>query len=229
MKTPYIFKKCSKCGKYKPLRDFNKRKRGKYGVRSECRICQNEGSIEYRQNNSEAISQRNKKYRENNKEKIATYHKERYQNNKKQISDYHKKYYQINREEILEKHKVYNNTTKGQIAILNGRARRRAKECGEGVTKEQWLEMMNFFEWKCAYSGKYLGKEISARSIDHIIPLNKGGEHEVWNTVPMYRPYNCSKQDKDLIEWYLEQPYFDEDRLIKIREWQQYALNKWGI
>ena len=83
---------------------------------------------------------------------------------------------------------------------------------------------MSFFNWECAYSGKTLTKE--TRSIDHVIPLNNGGENEIWNCVPMYKSYNSSKNDKEMLEWYAKQEYFSEERLNKIYEWQEYAKNK---
>lgn len=85
--------------------------------------------------------------------------------------------------------------------------------------------MMQYFKFRCAYSEKTLTKE--NRSIDHIEPISKGGDHEIWNLVPMDISYNRSKQNKNLLEWYKEQPYYSEDRLQKIYEWQQYAFNKW--
>ena len=84
---------------------------------------------------------------------------------------------------------------------------------------------MTFFDWKCAYSGESLIKE--NRTIDHIDSLNKGGRHEIWNLAPMCRSYNISKHDKDMLEWYQKQPFFSEERLQKIYEWQEYAFNKW--
>ena len=88
--------------------------------------------------------------------------------------------------------------------------------------------MMDFFEWKCAYSGEYLGGDSDKRSIDHIVPLNNNGEHEIWNLVPMHFNYNSSKRDKNMLDWYMQQDYFDIDRLIKIYEWRIYAFNKWS-
>ena len=85
---------------------------------------------------------------------------------------------------------------------------------------------MKFFNWKCAYSGKSLNNK--NRTIDHIKPLNKGGEHNIWNLVPMDRSYNSSKHDKDMLEWYKEQEFYSEERLQKIYEWQKYSYEKWG-
>ena len=86
--------------------------------------------------------------------------------------------------------------------------------------------MMNFFDWKCAYSGVSLSK--NNRSIDHIIPLSKGGEHEIWNMAPMLTNYNFSKQAKNMMAWYIEQEFYSKERLDKIVAWQQYAYNKYG-
>ena len=44
----------------------------------------------------------------------------------------------------------------------------------------------------------------------------------------MNKPYNSSKQDKDMEEWYQEQDFYSEERLQKIYEWQEYAYNKYS-
>ena len=139
-----------------------------------------------------------------------------------------KEYYNKNKEHELERTRQWRQTPEGQINEANRRARRRMREQiqGDGITKKQWLECMKFFGFKCAYSGITLSKE--TRSLDHIIPISKEGEHEIWNLVPMYKPYNSSKRTQDLLTWYLEQEYFSEERLDKIYKWQEYAFNKWG-
>ena len=50
----------------------------------------------------------------------------------------------------------------------------------------------------------------------------------IWNTVPMLRKLNSSKQEKDMLEWYKEQECYDPKRLQKIYEWQEFAYNKYG-
>ena len=72
-------------------------------------------------------------------------------------------------------------------------------------------------------------KSTHGRTIDHIIALDNKGLNEPWNIVPMRKGYNSSKQDRiDSMTWYLEQEYFDIERLNKIIEWQIYAYEKWG-
>ena len=98
---------------------------------------------------------------------------------------------------------------------------------GSGINKEQWLEMMDFFDFRCAYSDEYIGGDSDKRNIDHIIPLSKGGEHEVWNCVPMYANYNFSKGANDMEEWYIQQEFYSEERLYKIYKWIEYVKNKY--
>ena len=176
----------------------------------------------YRETHKEVIAEYRKKYREQNKERLAEYRKQ----NKERIAERRKKYYEANKEAIAERKKEYRETPQGQIVDFNSRNRRRAKEQnqGRGVTAEQWLEMMSFFNWECAYSGKTLTKE--TRSIDHIEPLNNGGENEIWNCIPMDRSLNSSKHDKEMLDWYIKQPFCSAERLLKIYNWQEYAKNK---
>ena len=125
--------------------------------------------------------------------------------------------------------KQYYQTPQGQLALFNGYAKRRKREeeQGAGINKEQWLEMMQFFDFKCAYSDISLNKK--NRSIDHIIPIVNGGEHEVWNCVPMDKSLNSSKRDTDIMEWYTAQDFYSKEKLDKILAWQQYAYNKWSV
>ena len=177
----------------------------------------------------EQHKQYNKQYYEDNKDKKAEYGKQYREDNKDKISEWHKQHYENNKDKLREQKKQYRATPQGQATRFNSSCRRRIKKQnqGNGITKDQWLEMMNFFNWKCAYSSEVLSEK-GQRSIDHIKPLVKGGEHEVWNTVPMYRPYNSSKQDKDMEKWYQEQEFYSEERLQKIYEWQEYTYNKYS-
>lgn len=155
------------------------------------------------------------------------YDKRWQQTNKDRKVKNNKQYYKDNKDAMLEKQKQYYQSPQGQVAAFNGYQKRRIKEeqQGAGITKDQWLEVMSFFDWKCAYSGERLTKK--TRSIDHIVPLNSGGDNMIWNLVPMTRSLNSSKHDKDMLEWYKEQDCYSEARLAKIYEWQEYAIKKW--
>lgn len=74
-------KRCSKCGQYKDIGEFNRDKNNKDGYRSECKDCRREYyetnkeliaeyKKEYRQANKELIAERDKKYQKENKDKV---------------------------------------------------------------------------------------------------------------------------------------------------------------
>lgn len=214
MNIPYVMRKCSKCGKWLVASavNFHKQKAGKYGLDTRCKEC---------------AKKRNKQHYQNNKEKIAEQHKQWRLDNKDKMFEYTKQWQEANKEKVTKYHKQYYQSPQGQVAMFNGCQRRRIKgeQQGTGITKDQWLEMMSFFDWKCAYSGETLTKD--TRSIDHIVPLNSNGDNMVWNCVPMTRSLNSSKNDKDMLKWYKEQDFYSEARLAKIYEWKEHARRKW--
>lgn len=253
MRCPFVIKICTRCKRILVANKMNfcKAKKGRWGLESVCKECnkiyreKHEEKIKkyrkkYYEDNKKEILEKCKEYREEHKEKIKKYQKEysekhkeekremdrRYrENNDEKIKTKRKEYYENNKEKIKEKVKKYNK--ENPHIKINSHVKRREKEenQGKGFTKEQWLEMMEFFDWKCAYSGEKLDK--NTRTIDHIVPLDKGGKHEIWNLVPMCKSYNSSKHTKDMLNWYIQQEFFLEERLNKIYEWIEYAKNKY--
>ena len=217
MNIPYVMRKCTKCGKWLVASkvNFYGDKNRKYGLESRCKKCRNKYYKGYRKANKEKMTEYSKEWRESNPE----YHKQWYESN----PEYYKEWRQSN----PEYYKEWRQSPQGQAIRFNSHHRRRIKEeqQGTGITKDQWLEMMKFFDWKCAYSGDTLTKK--TRSIGHIVPLNSGGDNMIWNMVPMTRSLNSSKSTKDMGKWYKEQSFYSEARLAKIYEWQEYARKKW--
>ena len=250
-----LFKKCSKCEEILHVSRYYKSKKCKYGVNSYCKQCQNNQNKEYKEKHEQEIKdyqdkykeehreeklRRDRKYYKNNKEIISKKNKVRYENNKEKYSEIGKTYYKEHREERLEYRKQYYQEHKEEIRKYNEKYRKENPQVqfnghhkrkqleenqGNGVSREQWFECFEFFNWECAYSGIQLTKD--NRNLDHIVALDNGGEHEIWNCVPILNIYNSSKWKNNMLEWYLEQDYFDIDRLTKIYEWRIYAYWKW--
>lgn len=235
MNIPYVFKKCSKCGEWLVANtvNFNKHKGGRYSLQGWCKKCKNEYNKQYNkqyyENNKQYYEQYNHKYYTNHKLQRQQYDKQYNNNHKQEIAQYNKYYYEKNKQQRQQYHKQYHQTPEGQVALFNAYNRRKTnlENNGGEFTVEQWKECMEFFGWQCAYSGILVSTK-NNRSIDHIVPLVKGGEHEVWNCVPMDKSLNKSKQDKDMMEWYTVQDFYSKERLDKIKAWQQYAYNKYG-
>ena len=209
------YKVCSSCGDILLNTTDNFRKVTK-SYSSKCKKCECKAS---------------KQWYDSHKEQRAEHDKIYYQEHKERKQETSKIWYQNNREKRLEYWQEYRKSERGKRAIaakrFNDHNRRRLlkQNQGKGITSEQYKEVMSFFDWKCAYSGEKLKKD--TRTLDHIISLKQGGDHEIWNLVPMTRSLNSSKQEKNMLEWYKEQDCFSEARLEKIYEWQEYARRKW--
>ena len=77
-----------------------------------------------------------------------------------------------------------------EIKRAANRRRHGRKIRGAGVTARQWREIRAAFEGKCAYCGA------SADTMDHVIPLSHGGQHEPGNVVPACKRCNFRKHTK---------------------------------
>ena len=223
MNSPFCMKVCSKCGELLVANNMNfgKMKAGKYGLCGQCKRCRNKHQAEYYQNNKDKKAEYDIEYRKNNKDKIAKYNINYRKNNKEKTV----KYYQDNKEKIAKRNAEYRKNNPDKFFNYEQKRRQR-EEFGPGISKEEWVDMMNFFNWKCAYSGESL--TTNNRSIDHVIPLKNHGWNGIINCVPCTKNVNSSKQASDMIDWYKQQDYYSEDRLNKIYEWIEYSINKYA-
>lgn len=92
-----------------------------------------------------------------------------------------------------------------QTRLRLRRLRQRAEALGcafEWVKGSDWQKRIEFFENKCAYCRRKLTSlGPRQRSIDHFIPLTRGGGHILENLVPACVRCNCSKNNKMPWEW----------------------------
>ena len=109
MNIPYVMKRCTKCGRWLVASkvNFNKCKKGKYGLQGYCRECNKNQLKQYCETNKEKILEQQKQYRENNKDKIAEKNKRYRENNKDKIVEYRKKYHKANRDKENERNRRY--------------------------------------------------------------------------------------------------------------------------
>jgi len=96
-------KPCSKCKIEKDSTQFDKDKRAKSGLSSQCKDC----IKEYVLKNKEKIRIRQREWRENNKEKLTKDKKDYYEENKEVISVKSKIYRDATKEQKAEYDKIY--------------------------------------------------------------------------------------------------------------------------
>lgn len=78
-----------------------------------------------------------------------------------------------------------------------GTKRREAKAAG-WVDPETWAQVCDYYRMDdgrvgCAYMPNRPRCEIVATEQDHVVPISKGGEHFVWNLVPICHRCNQEK------------------------------------
>lgn len=68
---------------------------------------------------------------------------------------------------------------------------------GAGVTEAEWEALVATYDSRCAYC------EADDRKLtqDHVVPLSKGGRHEIENLLPACRPCNQGKGVRSAEEW----------------------------
>ena len=69
---------------------------------------------------------------------------------------------------------------------------------GKGIlTAEEWGEILATYGQRCAYCGK----EDRNLTVDHVLPVSRGGSHEAGNIVPACNKCNSAKNNRTPEEW----------------------------
>lgn len=85
------------------------------------------------------------------------------------------------------------------LHLARSLCRRNAGKEGRAVIR-QWIEQrINALLVPCAYCSSWISPRLV--EIDHVIPLSRGGTHDVSNLAVACKPCNRSKSNKLLHEW----------------------------
>ena len=170
-----IFKLCRICLIKKPITDFNKQTKGKFGVQSKCRLCQSILAKSekakttrkiYYETNKEKIVQNYYKWVKNNKEKFNKIQNKSKQKHKSRIQEYNKKYRKEQRQNN-PKYRIMENIRKRTKKVLkNNKIKNTSKYLGCS-TEELKIHLEKQFQPGMTWEnyGFY------GWHIDHIIPL----------------------------------------------------------
>ena len=215
------YKTCSQCEQTKSLDNYSPSKLGLYGTRSRCKPCQAQASKDYRARNQEKVKEYNAWYRANNPEKVKAQNKKFREANPNYAKDYHAAHRdsenlrgrlaywsnpakqslrkkldrQNNPERYRERNRRYakNNQDKLNEKSLRRRAYKLNAKRYEVSKKEIW----RLYNSKCFYCDN------KSETIEHVIPLSRGGDHGIGNLVPCCGFCNYSKAGRTVMEWRL--------------------------
>ena len=141
-----------------------------------------------------------RQYYRDNKAAIQAYLLEYRAKNREAIQEHSRAWYMAHREDQLEYRRQYRAENLERILELN--RKRRALEKGVKVrdfTPKQWEEVKAEWGQVCAYCGKP-----RKLTVDHVVPLSKGGNHTKSNIVPACRSCNSKKGDREPLPFWFE-------------------------
>ncbi len=190
-----LIKICSICNKeYEATTEYFYKDKSKIdGFRSDCKIC--------RKNIDK------NRYKEN-KEIVSLQRKDYYKNNNEKIKNKRKNYYIHNKEKVKIINKTYRLSHKSNYKCYENKRRAIKKQVLNNFTKEEWIKCLEYFD----YCDAYTGLKMIVPSIDHIIPLSKGGSHTKNNIIPCEFSVNSSKHDNDFLFWFRSQEFYSKER-----------------
>lgn len=169
-------KTCRRCNVEKPSKDFYKNKNNSDGLQGYCKKCSRDGV---------------KAHRKENPDRWAEYYRREYDKRKNDpaYQEYQRQYRELNRDRIRESCRIYYENNGGQWSAY--RQTRRARErAGGSFTYEEWVNLCEKYGGKCLKCGA------PECTIDHVVPLSKGGSNDISNIQPLCLNCNLRKKDK---------------------------------
>lgn len=183
--------KCNKCGKVKDIKEYRKCSINKCGTKGICKSCKNDQGKIYWSKKIQDIEFKQK-------------HLNRQDKYKEKKLEYQKKYDKENKEKKLQWTKNYYNSNPSAKAIQLVRTRIWHALKSKYKNKEQsTLELLGCSaeEYKL-YLEEQFDKNMTWENhgdyweIDHIIPLNVGGDFHYTNTRPLEKSANKRRKRK---------------------------------
>jgi hypothetical protein len=207
-------KQCSKCKEIKSIEDFDKTIKGGDKLHCWCKKCLSEYKKEYCKKNAARLKEHKSQYYKNNSDYFKKYRQEYYKNNAEKLRERTTIWRQNNPEKSKESSKIWRENNQEQAAtnikiwrennpqrIKAHRKKRKALQKGATVETIDLIQVYESLNWVCGICGKKINKKLNyphpkSASLDHIIPLTKGGNHILNNVQPAHLICNKSKGNR---------------------------------
>jgi hypothetical protein len=183
---------CTKCGIEKDVGEFNHDKQKKDGMDCWCRDCRKAYHRQYHKDNKIRLNKKSTDWQKNNPERYKKKMTAWYQENREYVIKKTRKHHQEHKEERKKQGKEYRQTPRGKDSHnLNSSKRRAAKKSAKinDFTTEEWIKIKEIYQNHCLCCGIKTDK----LTMDHVIPLSKGGNHTKDNIQPLCKLCNSIK------------------------------------
>ena len=138
-------------------------------------------------------------WRENNKDRVLASKKRSYEKNKDSILKANSEYRQENYERRIEIERASRERNKDKNRpSKNARQSVRNRLVSGSKYVIIYKDLKRIYSQPCFNCGS-----MNNQSLDHRIPLSRGGEHKIGNMLTLCQPCNASKHSKTIMEWKL--------------------------
>jgi 5-methylcytosine-specific restriction endonuclease McrA len=190
-------RQCKKCCESKPLEDFCRAPKGKYGRESECRECKKIRRLEYNNANRDKIREADANRSPESRAKKSAHERAKYRSDGGQKRDKCLQHARKNPDYYRVQYRKWSRENPDKARVKEHRRRARVAGTG-GCFTDKDIAIMNFIQQgHCAYCYR-LGESLH---IDHIIPIVQGGPSDPWNLCLACPKCNSSKGGRTLEQW----------------------------
>ncbi len=195
---------CLGCGLAKEYSEFHHQKSSPDGYRPRCKQCRKASTRAYYEKNAEALKAKSARFRSEQPKRARAYVSAWIERNRSEKNAYSRKYHREHREERLAYNKTPERRAAHRANAKYQKARRKAAVDAtiEPITADQWEEIQQSYLLLCVYCLE----KCDDLTMDHVVALNRGGDHAAGNVVPACRKCNREKTDKSVIVFLAERP-----------------------
>lgn len=219
-----VAKRCPGCGEDKTIGEFYRDCDAADGASTYCMICISRRHKDYRKRNPEKKREGNARHYRENKERYAELSRQWRTTNRERKRETDREWEKSNRERVRANRRKWRanwseerreqeaqyrrewrkqNPEKARAIFHKRLARTRAAE--GNFTAEQWKAVLDFYEHTCLCCGEQ-GKV----TVDHVVPLARGGSNGIENLQPLCQSCN-SRKNATTIDY--RDPYLHEQLL----------------
>jgi 5-methylcytosine-specific restriction endonuclease McrA len=174
-------KVCRRCHTEKPTSSFSQSAQNRDGLQSYCRECGKQIAAERRHNNPDVHNAYVRAYNKRHPPHVNKEQRRRWrESNRMHLKAYYSAYQKKNRHAYAEHTRVRFHRQRGN---------------GGSYTHEEWIVLCEQFAYQCACCGAK-----AKLTVDHIVPVIKGGTSDISNLQPLCHLCN-SKKGSQIIDY----------------------------
>ncbi len=209
---PDGMKQCRKCGECLPATTeyFARDKKGNMGLHYWCKPCCHQYNNQYKHAHKEEMADYMRRYEEERREERQAYKQQYREENQEYIAEHKREYRRANHVRLLAEKRIYDRENREKSVQRRHKRRAQMKKTGGRYHSSHIAALYALQEGRCCWCGKTMINRIINRSaprnqkftVDHIIPIHRGGSNCWWNLILACQNCNASHHARYVfLEW----------------------------